>query len=114
MEGPVRKTAIALVILMTCLFVPVSARAEGGELFERHCSTCHGKDGKGNTAIGKKKNLRSLGSPEVQALSDDDLTERIANGGKDGDRRHAFKEKGLSNEDVTQLVTFIRALARNR
>lgn len=109
-----RKTAIALVISLLTLLVPASISADGGELFERRCSSCHGKDGKGNTAIGKKKNLRPLGSQEVQSLSDEELTERIAVGGKSADRQHAFKDKGLSDEDISQLVTFIRALARTR
>jgi len=109
-----KSVIVALISVLSLLIAPTAARAEGGELFARRCSSCHGKDGKGDTAIGKKKNLRSLGSPEVQALSDDDLTARIADGGTSGDRQHAFKDKGLSDEDISQLVTFIRALARNR
>jgi len=99
------------------LMAPATLLADGGELFQRHCSTCHGKEGKADTAIGKKKNLKALGSPDVQALTDSELTTRIAVGvepaGKD-DRQHAFKDKGLSDEDIAQLVTFIRALARRR
>ena len=109
-----RKTAIVLVISMLGLLAPAASRADGGELFERRCSSCHGKDGKGNTAIGKKKNLRALGSPEVQSLSDEELTRRIATGGESAERQHAFKDKGLSDDDIAQLVTFIRALAKTR
>lgn len=109
-----RKTAVVLVISMIGVLLPASASADGGELFERKCSTCHGNDGKGNTAIGKKKGIRALGSPEVQAQTDSELTAQIADGGPEGDRQHAFKDKGLSREDISELVTFVRALARRK
>jgi len=113
----VRRTVIVLMASILGLMTAATLQADGGELFQRRCSTCHGKEGKGDTAIGKKKNLKALGSPEVQALSDSELTSRIAEGvepvGKD-DRQHAFKDKGLSDDDIAELVTFIRALARRR
>lgn len=109
-----RKTAIALMITMAVLFAPVPLLADGAELYARRCASCHGKEGKGDTAIGKKKGLRALGSPEVQAQTDTELTARIAEGGSSEDRQHAFKEKGLSDEDISELVTFIRALAGRR
>jgi len=108
------RIAVVALIVMLSAVVPLPARAEGGELFERNCSTCHGKDGKGDTAIGKKKGLRPLGSAEVQEQSDVELTARIATGGESGDRQHAFKSKGLSDDDIAQLVTFVRALAKRR
>ncbi len=109
-----RKIALVALLAATAICLPSSAGADSGELFERTCSTCHGKDGKGDTAIGKKKGLRPLGSPEVQAQSDAALTNKIANGGENGDRQHAFKNKGLSNEDIAELVTFVRALPKTR
>lgn len=96
------------------LLLPASLGADGGELFQRRCASCHGKDGKGETAIGKKKNLRALGSPDVQARSDEELTTQIAEGGTSGDRQHAFKDKGLSDDDIAELVTLIRAFAKQR
>ena len=104
--------AVSLVVVIITFALPAPAGADGGELFARKCSTCHGKDGKGDTAMGKKKGIRSLGSPEVQAQTDNELALMIAEGGRKKDKSHAFKAQGLSDEDVRELVTFIRALKR--
>lgn len=109
-----RKSTIVLTVAMLGLLLPATLWADGAELYARRCSSCHGKDGKADTAIGKKKNLRALGSPEVQARSDSDITAKISTGGENDDRQHAFKHKGLSDEDIAELVTFIRALARQK
>jgi mono/diheme cytochrome c family protein len=101
-------------IALIGLIFPPSVAADGGELYQRRCSSCHGADGKGDTAIGKKKGLRPLGSPEVQALTDSELASKIAEGGAEGDRQHAFRDKGLSDEDVSEIVIFVRALARRK
>ena len=34
--------------------------------YKAKCSACHGADGKGDTAMGKKMGLMDLASPEVQ------------------------------------------------
>ena len=109
-----RKTAAILIASITVLFVPAFAQADGGELYARRCASCHGKEGDGDTAIGKRKGLKALGSAEVQAKTDSELAAKIAEGGENGDRQHAYKDKGLSDADVNDLVTFIRSLARRR
>jgi mono/diheme cytochrome c family protein len=79
----VRKTAVVLTISLAILFAPMPALADGAELYARRCASCHGKEGNGDTAIGKKKGLRALGSSEVQAQTDTELTARIARGGSE-------------------------------
>jgi mono/diheme cytochrome c family protein len=71
------------------------------------CSVCHGKDGSGNTAKGKKLKAKDLRSAEIQKMSDADLIDAVANGkGKDMD---GF-QKELGADMVKQLVAYCRTL----
>ena len=77
-------------------------------LYKGKCSACHGADGKGDTAMGKKMSLRDLASPDVQKMSDDELTAVIADG---KDKMPSYK-KSLKPEQIKDLVGFIRSLAK--
>ena len=69
-----------------------------------------GADGKGETAMGKKFGLKDLASPEVQKMSDAELTAIIADG---KDKMPSYK-KSLKPEQIKELVAYIRSLTRNR
>jgi cytochrome c6 len=101
---------IAIVaLLLTCL-VGWSARAEdAGSIWATKCASCHGKDGKGGTMMGRKLAIKDLTDPKVQAsFTDADATKTI----KEGDstkKMKGFADK-LSDADVTALVAHIRSL----
>ena len=40
--------------------------APAGENWENHCAKCHGADGKGQTKVGKKLNLKDYTDAKVQ------------------------------------------------
>ena len=100
-------------ILMTLAFglalwsKPATAE-DAPSTYKAKCSACHGADGKGETAMGKKFGLRDLASPEVQKLSDDELNTIIADG---KDKMPSYK-KSLKPEQVKELVAYIRSLAK--
>ena len=50
----------------------------------------------------------SLISDEAKKSSDADLTEMIANGGKEKKAMHAFGNKGVTPDQVKLLVSYIR------
>jgi len=80
----------------------------GAEIFAAKCASCHGKDASGTTTIGKKLGLRDLGSPEVQKQTDQQLYDIMAKGRK---KMPAY-EKKMSAEQIKDLVTYIRTLAK--
>ena len=51
-------------------------------------------------------------SPEVQKLSDAELTDAIANGGKTKKASHAFANKGVTPDQIQALVAHIRELGK--
>jgi mono/diheme cytochrome c family protein len=83
--------------------------AEDGEaLYRTKCAACHGVNGEGKPAM----KAPSLVSDEAKKLSDADITDMIANGGKEKKAAHAFSKKGVSDDQVKALVAFIRGLQK--
>ena len=53
------------------MITPLSSGAATAEdTYTETCAICHGADGAGQTARGKKLKLKDLRSPEVQKLTD--------------------------------------------
>ena len=106
-------TAFAIAALTLVALLPAPSRAtgsvrdEGQALFKAKCAACHGTDGSGNTAMGKKLGVRNLRSPEVQKQSDAQLFGIISAGKK---KMPAFG-KSLTDDQRHNLVAYIRSLA---
>jgi mono/diheme cytochrome c family protein len=111
--------------LMKLMFVAIAAAAmaapamsfssyavapvnDAGALYKAKCASCHAADGSGNTAMGKKLNLRDLRSKEVQSQSDDQLYNIIAK----GKGKMPPYEKSLGADKCRQLVAYTRSLAK--
>jgi len=92
----------ALVVFLTLASTPLAAD------YKTNCALCHGPDGSGKTPTGKALKVKDLGSPEVQALTDAQLSTVIANG---KGKMPPFKAK-LNEARIAGLVTFIRTLKR--
>jgi mono/diheme cytochrome c family protein len=100
-----KKAAIlALVAIALMAISPVLSAEDGAATFKAKCAMCHGANGE-----GKAKNP-ALNSADVKKMSDADLTTMIAEGGKDKKPMHAFKAKGLTDEQIKALVSHIRSL----
>lgn len=108
------KKATFLVLALIAMFAFSTAvmAADGAAIFKTKCAACHGPDASGATPMGQKMKIRDLRSADVQKQTDADLTAMIATGGKDAKPAHAFKTKGLSDGDITALVTFIRSIKK--
>lgn len=88
----------------------VEALSTGADTFAAKCASCHGKDGAGKTAIGKKMALRDLGSAAVQKQTDQQLLSITSKGKK---KMPAY-EKKLSAGQLKELVRHMRSLAKKR
>ena len=98
--------AIVLILVMT--LAPVAFAADGAAIYKAKCASCHGADGKGQSPMGKKMNLRDLGSPEVQKQTDRELYDWTAVG---KGKMPGYKDK-LSDEEIKALVAHMRSFAR--
>jgi mono/diheme cytochrome c family protein len=90
-------------------FASAAAPPTAQDVYLDKCSVCHAQDGSGNTAKGRKLKVKNVRSPEVQKLSEAEMTEIVAKGkGKDMD---GF-EKELGSDMVKQVVSYYRSLAK--
>ncbi len=99
----------SLVVLAVTLFSTWTLAADSGaDLYKAKCASCHGPDGKGDTAMGKNLKLKDLASADVQKQSDADLTTVIEKGKKP---MPGYEGK-LTKDQINDLVKYIRALKK--
>lgn len=101
-----RRFTFPAAVLSLVFSLPALA-ADGGALFKTKCAMCHGADGAGTTAMGKKLGVRPLGSAEVQKQSDSVLTGIVSKGKA---KMPAYGGK-LSADEIKALVAHIRTFA---
>ena len=79
-------------------------------LYSQNCAACHGKDGKGQTMMGRKLGVKDFTDPKVQASFDDALaTKTIKEGKKDKDDKTLMKSFGmLWDDEIKALVANVR------
>ena len=102
-----KKTFWVLLGMLTIAFVFSTwtfAADTTADVYKAKCAACHGADGKGNAAMKTK----DLGSADVQAMSDADLTGVIAKGKKP---MPAYEGK-LTDAQIADMVKWIRTLKK--
>lgn len=105
------KLTILVLTIAVALFILVpnlSWAEDGAAIFKAKCAVCHGADATGKPAA----KIPSLVSDEAKAKSDADLTDFIANGGPNKKATHAFAAKGLTPEQIKDVVAAVRALQK--
>jgi mono/diheme cytochrome c family protein len=102
------KLLILIVMIALALFLVLPnlswAADDGASLYKAKCAACHGADLAGKPAA----KIPSLVGDDAKKASDADLTDMIANGGKDKKASHAFETKGLTQDQVKMAVSYIR------
>jgi len=108
MKIGLRILAASVALAVITLWSTALVAEDAAGLYKAKCAACHGADGKGDTAMGKKLGVRDFASPEVQKMSDDELTAVIA----DGKNKMPSYKKSLKAEQIKELVGYIRSLAK--
>jgi mono/diheme cytochrome c family protein len=107
---------IAPFALIFALAIPAAQAAPDAlQNYEKHCQKCHGKDGKGQTRLGKKSGAPDMSDPARQAkLNDDDAFKGIKFGRKNakGEEKMDAFGSDLTDPEITALVTYIRTFAK--
>ncbi len=94
---------------------PVKSDAEsikaGKALWTKHCASCHGKTGLGDGTKAEQLEtpMENLTSAEIQKQSDGSMFYKISEG---RDEMPTFKKKIPDEEEIWQLVNFIRSLKK--
>jgi len=101
------KLVILIVMIAVALFLilpNLSWADDAATVYKAKCAACHGADLAGKPAA----KIPSLVSDDAKKASDADLTDMIANGGKDKKAMHAFANKGVTPDQVKMVVSYIR------
>lgn len=89
----------------------LSFAAPVAENWENHCAKCHGADGKGQTKVGKKLQVKDYTKADEQAkFTDADIIKATSDGvfDKNGkERMKAFKGE-LSEAEIKEMVGYVR------
>ena len=107
-ETVLKRTLLATLATAIILWGTALAAQDAAATYKAKCSACHGADAKGETPVGKKMGIKDLASPEVQKMSDDEMTAIIA----DGKNKMPSYKKSLKPEQIKELVGYLRSLAK--
>src|SRR3954463_4982377 len=99
-----RTTSLLLALMLASGSAALAADAAA--LWGQHCASCHGKDGSGNTTMGKKLGVKDY--TKEQSFSDSEAQKAIMEG---SGKMKGFKGK-LSDADAKALVAYVRGLKK--
>jgi mono/diheme cytochrome c family protein len=100
------KPLISVIVAIVFASSGAAFGADPAALWGQHCASCHGKDGSGNTTMGKKLGVKDY--TKSQSFSDAEAANVIKNG---KGKMKAYKDK-LSDADVRALVAWVRSLKK--
>ena len=109
------KKLLLITATLTPFLLTVPSRAADVQAnWTKHCASCHGKDGKGQTKAGKMAGVKDQTDAQYQAgLKDDKMFAVIKDGLKENgkEKMKPFKDK-LSDDEVKALVAHVRTLKK--
>ena len=119
MRGALTALALGCILTLLCVGRSVNATspkstalktADGSAaLFDKHCDSCHGKDGQAKTLKAKFNHARNLTDAKWQTeVTDERLFNSISNG---KGKMPAFGKK-LSEAQINGLVAYVRGLKK--
>lgn len=90
----------------------------GGKLYAQHCASCHGANGEGGKGTGvtfsRPRDLPimppALNNPGFLAAASNEMIKRTLMEGREGTPMISYLKAGLSEQDIDDLVHFIRAM----
>ena len=105
------------VLLLLASLASLSVAAYGFDAstaWNDQCAKCHGKDGKGDTKMGKKLSIKDYSDTAVQAgFTDEEAFKAIKEGTKDKTGKVRMKAiEGLSDDDIKAMVTYFHSLKK--
>jgi len=110
------KKPILLAIALVGATALYTSAADVKENWEKNCAKCHGPDGKGDTKMGKKLEVKDYTDPKVQdKMKEEEIIKAIKEGVKEKDsdklKMKAFGDV-LTDDEIKALVVYVRSFKK--
>jgi len=105
-----RKMCLVTAAALISMTLNASA-ADGAAIYAKECAKCHGADGKGDTAVGKKLKCKDL-SVEAAKLGEAKIAAAIKDGVKEGDKTRMKAYKDMSEADVKAVTKHVLGMKK--
>jgi cytochrome c553 len=108
------KQKIFVLIVIAIASADIGVAADISVTWAQNCAACHGKDGSGNTMMGKKLGVKDYHDANVQAAFSDAEAERAVKEGVKTNGKETMKPFGskLSEADIKALVAHVRSFKK--
>ena len=108
------KRQIFVLAIVVIVSAGIGVAADASATWAQNCASCHGKDGSGNTMMGKKLGVKDYHDAKVQAAFSDAEAERAIKEGVKTNGKETMKPFGgkLSEADIKALVVYIRSFKK--
>ena len=108
-----KKTLLLVLAFGAAALISASA-ADVKENWDKHCAKCHGPDGKGDTKMGKKLEIKDLTDAKIQAeFTDEQGAKSVKEGIKDKEGKIKMKPaEGLGDDEIKALIAHVRTLKK--
>ena len=105
-------TALSLTVFLASALSALAG--DGNESYDKNCASCHGKDGKGETKMGKKEGVKDYTDAKSwEGLDDAKAFKSVKEGLTEGDKvkMKPFAEK-LSDDDIKAVIAYMRTFKK--
>jgi cytochrome c553 len=107
------KTSIIIALALAAGALSSATAADVQANWDKNCAKCHGADGKGETKLGKKAEVKDMTDPKVQeAIKDDKAFKSVKEGIKDGDKIRMKPAEGLTDDEIKALIGHVRTFKK--
>jgi mono/diheme cytochrome c family protein len=102
------KTHVIPATIALLLLAGATASADVAAIYDKHCASCHGRDGKGRTNMGRMTKAKDYTTAEGQKWTDAEGVAAILEG---AGKMKGYKKK-VSRKEADDLVGYIRSFQK--
>ncbi|MCU0771314.1 MAG: cytochrome c [Verrucomicrobia bacterium] len=108
------KHTTKLAVITALIGGALSLQADVEANWKKHCASCHGADGKGQTTMGKKAGAKDYTDAKVQESFTDEQAFKATKEGIEKDGKPVMKPyaEKLTDDEIKELVAHIRSFKK--